>query len=57
MSFIINTKHYHLYKLSDVRDYYMYMKMNIFVQRVSSCQDNYLFLSSTITQKQRHIKV
>jgi hypothetical protein len=36
MSFINNTKHYHLYKLSDVRDYYVYMKMNIFVQQVRS---------------------
>jgi hypothetical protein len=47
MFFVINVKHGHFYTLSDVRKYYAYIKMNIFVQLVVSWQGNYLFLSLT----------
>jgi hypothetical protein len=35
----------------------MYIKMNTLVQQVMYSQSNYLFLSSTITRKHRHMQV
>jgi hypothetical protein len=33
---VINAKHYHIYTLSNIRNHYVYIKINIFVQYVIS---------------------